>query len=305
MVKKRKRGIESKKGLYGFIFIGPWIFGVLSFVLIPMIKTIAYSFSDVAVDESGSIVLDFIGLENFKYLFKVDPNYITNLKDAVISFLYSMPTIVILSLLFAIVLNQQFKGRMVARSIFFLPVIISTGVVVEMLTTGMAGKSAAMANVSDVAANSGLVSNMIDFDLVLKQLNFPSAVTELFSKYTSIIFDLIWSCGIQIVLFISGLQTIPSQLYEVSKVEGATKWEEFWYVTIPMLKNVILLVMIYTCIDTLVTSKNQVISQSFETMQTMNYGSSSSMLWMFFVIAGLISALFIGLYYRLCMRRWQ
>ena len=256
--------------------------------------------SDVYFDMDGALKTDFVLFSNFKYLFNVDPDFINNLRDSIVTFSYKLPVIVILSLLFSIMLNQKFKGRLFMRSLFFLPVIIASGVVMEKIT----GFSGARMSVSG-SVNNVYASGTSDLQQILINLNFSDTVVAVLLKYIFQIFNLIWSIGVQTILFISGLQTIPAQLYEVSKVEGATKWEEFWFITVPMLRNIIFLVMVYTIIDLFVTVDSPVVGQAYALLDSLQYGLSSSMLWMYFVIAGTISGVLLFLYNRLCIRKWE
>ena len=156
---------------------------------------------------------------------------------------------------------------------------------------------------SSGAGNYG--SSMIDFDAILGNLGLPEDITKIIGDYIGSIFNLLWNCGIQIVLFIAGLQTIPDQLYEVSKVEGASKWEEFWYITIPMLGNSILLVMVYTMID-IFTQKTGVMKSAFELMdEKLVYDRSSAMLWFYFIIVAVIMSLVLAIYHRFCLKKWN
>ena len=129
--KRRASSFEARKARYGFYFIVPWLFGMATFFLLPLVKSIWYSLSDVYFDMDGALKTDFVLFSNFKYLFNVDPDFINNLRDSIVTFSYKLPVIVILSLLFSIMLNQKFKGRLFMRSLFFLPVIIASGVVME------------------------------------------------------------------------------------------------------------------------------------------------------------------------------
>ncbi|MBR5011968.1 MAG: sugar ABC transporter permease, partial [Clostridia bacterium] len=245
--KKRKKGVEQLKSRYGRLFVLPWEIGLVLFFIVPIITSLIYSFSDVVLS-SGGITSSWAGLKWYEYIINKDPNYMTALKGAISNFAVQLPIIVALSLILAIILNQKFAGRMMARAIFFLPVIIATGVILDLLTSEYINVSLVTSSAeSSGAGNYG--SSMIDFDAILGNLGLPEDITKIIGDYIGSIFNLLWSCGIQIVLFIAGLQTIPDQLYEVSKVEGASKWEEFWYITIPMLGNTILLVMVYTMID--------------------------------------------------------
>lgn len=306
MSKKQKRikGIESKKSLYGRMFVLPWEIGIVLFFLIPIVQSIWYSFCDVWLDIEG-IMTDFWGLENYKYIINENPSYVKNLTTSLTNFSYSLPIIVIVSFILAIVLNQKFKGRVFFRSLYFLPVIIATGVVMSYLTESVGGNQNPIIQLTTDASNE-YVSGGIDFQAVLTALNLPEEITSLMAKYIGMIFNLLWDCGVQIVLFIAGLQTIPEQLYEVSKVEGATSWEEFWYITLPMVSNTLLLVIIYTVIDLLTKQSDPVMKQAYALMnQNQDYSHSSAMMWMFFAIIGLITALVLFLYNRLCMKRWN
>ncbi|MBQ8550589.1 MAG: sugar ABC transporter permease [Clostridia bacterium] len=303
--KRRVRGIESKKSLYGRMFVLPWEIGIILFFLVPIGQSIWYSFTEVWLDPIEGITTYFTGLENFKYILNEDPKFVDNLTTSLTNFTYSLPIIVIVSFIFAVVLNQKFKGRVLFRSLYFLPVIIATGVVMEFLTQSVGGNQNPIIQLSTDASNA-YVSGGIDFEGVLNSLNFPAEITELMAKYINMIFNLLWDCGVQIVLFIAGLQTIPEQLYEVSKVEGATSWEEFWYITLPMVSNTLLLVIIYTIIDLLTKTTDPVMTQAYNLMNmNQNYYHSSAMMWMFFAIVGVITAAVLFLYNRICARRWN
>ena len=307
MAKKKKhvKGIESKKSLYGRMFVLPWEIGIVLFFLVPIIQSIYYSFSDVWLDPIEGIMTEFVALDNFKYILQENPSYIKNLTTSLTNFSYSLPIIVIVSFILAVILNQKFKGRMIFRSLYFLPVIIATGVVMTYLTESVGGNQNPIIQLSTDASNE-YVSGGIDFEGVLTALNMPQEITDLMAKYINMIFNLLWDCGVQIVLFIAGLQTIPEQLYEVSKVEGATTWEEFWYITLPMVSNTLLLVIVYTVIDLLTKTNDPVMKQAYLMMnQNQNYYHSSAMMWFFFAIIGVITAVVLFLYSRICLKRWN
>lgn len=298
---KKQKGIESRRSRTGFYFILPWFVGIVLFFLSPLIQSILFSFSDVTLGSSGGLEFDFEGFKNFRYIFATDGSFTVNLRNAITSFAYSMPIIVILSLVFACVLNQKFKGRIFARALFFLPVIIASGVVMTMINSSGYGEPVTMS----LGGTNSYMGNMIDFNAVLGQMGFSASIVDFFSIYISKIFTLIWSIGVQTILFISGLQTIPAQLYEVSKVEGASKWEEFWYITVPMLKNIIFLVIIYTMVELCLAEDNAVITQAYNLMQVMIYGRSSAMLWVYFIATFAFSGVILLAYNRFCMKRWE
>ena len=297
-LKRKKRGVEALKSFYGRMFVLPWVIGLLLFFVVPLASSIYYSFCNVSIIEGG-VKTTFVGLTHYKYAINEDPDYMNHLSTALSGFAVQLPIILALSLILAIILNQKFHGRMVARAIFFLPVIIATGVIISYLVkAGMV-----LGDTSGDAAAA--YSNMINFDQILGNLGLPEEINELISGYISSVFNLLWSCGVQIILFISGLQSIPDQLYEVAKVEGCSKWEEFWYITFPMLGQNILLVMVYTMIE-LITAKKNVMSAAYDLMSTQTvYDRSSAMLWMYFVIVGLFMAAILAVYNRFCLKKWS
>ena len=297
--KRRASSFEARKARYGFYFIVPWLFGMATFFLLPLVKSIWYSLSDVYFDMDGALKTDFVLFSNFKYLFNVDPDFISNLRDSIVTFSYKLPVIVILSLLFSIMLNQKFKGR------YSCALVLSACNYRKRRCYGKDHRLFRRQNSVSGSVNNVYASGTSDLQQILINLNFSDTVVAVLLKYIFQIFNLIWSIGVQTILFISGLQTIPAQLYEVSKVEGATKWEEFWFITVPMLRNIIFLVMVYTIIDLFVTVDSPVVGQAYALLDSLQYGLSSSMLWMYFVIAGTISGVLLFLYNRLCIRKWE
>ena len=300
MRRRKATGIERLKVRYGRMFVIPWTIGFILFFLVPLVESIAYAFSHVSlVDEN---MLTFAGFEHFRYLIKDDLNFIDNLKDAVISFIYSLPIIVALSMIFALILNQKFRGRLFARAVFFLPVIIATGVVMKFVTGEAIGNGAALNTaMGDTQSYSG-----IQFDQLLINLGLPQSVTELLSDYIARVFNLVWSCGIQILLFVAGMQSIPDQLYEVSKIEGATAWEEFWFVTFPMLGNVTFLVLIYTIVDLFTAFDNPIMKQAYKLISENSlYDRSSAILWGYFVVVGIVGGLILLAYNKILMKKWN
>ena len=304
---KHVRGIESKKSWYGFYFVLPWIIGMVLFFIIPLVNSFLYSFASV-VPEEGYMELSWLGLENYRYLFVQDESFTADLFSAVGDFFTSMPIVVIVSLMLALILNSNFKGKTVFRGIFFVPVIVATGVVMNHLSTPFGGFGAIVqlsSSVTEDAYSAVGTGGGMDFTELLNSLQLPTDITAWLSGMITDIFNTIWTCGIPVVLFIAGLQTIPAQLYEASKVEGATKWEEFWYITLPCIGQTLLLVIIFTLIELLTQTNNAIITQAYDLINKPEYGLSSAMLWVFFAIIGAIIGIVILLYSRFCLKRWE
>ena len=295
--KKSKRGIESLKSKYGLMFVSPWIIGFIIFFAIPLFQSVIYSFSKVLITENG-IVKEFIGLKNFRFILLEDPEYTNNLSSSLTQFFTSLPFILLISLVLALLLNQKFRGRLFFRALYFMPVIIATGTVITILfkTTS--------SDITDSTVSDSLTGSMFSIEDLIRWLDLPDAISKYVSKIMNDILDLIWSSGIQTVLFIAGLQSIPSSLYEVSKVEGATKWEEFWFITFPMLHRVTLLVAVFTMVELIVSNSMPVVSKAFSMMISGNYDETSAMLWLYFLVVGAIMAGLVLLYNKLLVKRW-
>lgn len=296
--KVKHRGIESLKNRYGWMFVSPWVIGFVLFFAIPLFQSIIFSFSDIVVTEDG-VVKTFAGIKNYNYILMQDADYTNNLTLSLTEFIYSLPFIILISLVLALLLNQKFKGRLFFRALYFMPVIIASGVVMDLLFQTTSSNLSSNAAVSD-----SLTGGMFSVEDMIEWLDLPIAISGYVSSVMNNILDLIWSSGIQTVLYIAGLQSIPSSLYEVSRVEGATKWEEFWFITFPMLHRVTLLVGIFTMVELIVSKDMPLVSKAYKLMLAGNYDETSAMLWTYFIIVGAIMALLVLLYNKLLVKRW-
>ncbi len=302
-MKIKKRGIEVNKRRYAYIFVSPFIFGIIVFVLIPLIQCFIYSFSDVTMSPEG-LKLSFTGLKYYKYLFLEDANYIDIMAGSMTSLFTSIPMVVALSMILALILNQKFRGRLLARMVFFLPVIIASGAVMKILASFSMQENMVSSGTGAAEQQAAQYMQVIDFAAILEQLNLPDQISSLIQTYLSNTFNLIWSCGIPILLFVAGLQTIPAQLYEVGKVEGITAWEEFWFITVPMMGRIILLVLFYTMVD-LFISKSALVNNVINEINRQNYSKGSAMIWPYFLLVGIVIGIVVIIYDRLCLKKWE
>lgn len=298
MRSKKNRGINALKAKYGWICISPWIVGLILFFISPIIQSIIYSFSSVSLGVGG-MNIQFVGLKNFRYIFLENADYLDYVAQAFVKFVYSFPVIIILSLILALMLNQEFKGRILFRALYFLPVIIAAGPVLKTVL------SAEQSGISNIAQDESIAMSMFNVSEIVDAVGLPQQLATYFVSIIDGITGLIWNCGIQTVLFIAGMQAIPMLLYEVSKVEGATKWEEFWLITFPMLGRVILLVSVFTMVELMVDPTNPLISLAYSFMKSQFYGESSAMLWSYFVVIGLIMAALLAIFKKTCLDKWE
>ena len=295
---KRNRGIEELKSRYGLMFVLPWIIGLIMFFFVPIFQSLFYSFCSVVITSDG-VITTWVGLENYHEILKVDPNYTTWLSESVLNFAYSLPIILVLSLVLAMILNQKFRGRIFFRALYFLPVIIATGKVMGyiFMTTNE--------DLASMGVSSGMASGLISVEDLTGALNLSNDIADFVSNAINNIFNLVWSCGIQIVLFIAGLQSIPASLYEASRVEGATKWEEFWFITFPMLSRITLLVGVFTMVELFINERSPMIEQVYSRMRGGQYDISSAMIWFYFIIAIAIMGILMLLFVKFIIKRYN
>lgn len=297
MKKKKAAGIETLKARYGTMFSLTWLIGMLFFFVVPIVLSIWYSFSDIKID-ANKVTVVLTGLKNYKHLINTDPKYVKNLISGISSIFSKVPFILVLSMILGMFLNNEFKGRIFFRSLYFLPVIISSGVVLDLFL------EAAQGDATSVAGADSLSFGMMNFAQLLEGLNLPTNIQQYLATALDNLFMLIWQSGIQIVLIIAGLQTIPDLLYEVAEVEGATKWEQFWFITLPMMIRTILIVLIYTIVEAVTIKTNSVISQGYNFFYNLEYGLGSAALWLYFILVAAIIAIVLFLFNKVFLKKW-
>ena len=277
---RKKLAYEKRKALYGYGFIGLWMIGTLFFFLIPLVKSLWYSFNEVSIGE-GKMLTSFVGLDKFDYVLTVDENYADYLKDTLLETLWKTPLVVVFSLFIAVILNQKFKGRTFARAVFFLPVIIATGPVYKIINGDM-----------DSTGNTGAgqFSTMFSTDLVGELMQFlgiyglSDNMSTLIQTVADNIFGIVWSAGIQILIFLAALQNIPPSAKEAAQMEGATAWEYFWKITFPYVSPFILANLIFTVVDSFTSPTNKVMGRILDMKEDWKFGEASAMAWIYFLI---------------------
>lgn len=282
--KGRSIPYEKRKALYGLGFIALWLVGTIYFFIMPVIESIIYSFCDTLpnTDGSGGMNLDFVGLKNYKNAFTVHPSYSLSLVEVLKDTALKTPLILVFSIFIAIILNQKFKGRVFARAVFFLPVIIATGPVIDIINGNMTS--------GGYSGGSEQFNSLFETDLVGELLtylgiyNISDKLTEIINTLTSDIFNLVWNSGIQILLFLAALQNISPSAKEAAQMEGATAWEYFWKITLPSISPMIVASLVYTVVDSFVAPDNSVMKILLTKSSNWEFGYQAAMLWAYFII---------------------
>ena len=289
-MKRRSKyeGLQKRKAIAGYLFILPFIIGFLAFMVKPFFQSLYMSLCDVQVGPGGFTNV-YWGIKNFVEAFTVDLNFTRLLTEELSRMLINVPAIIVFSFFAALLLNQEFKGRAFVRGIFFLPVILSSGVIL-----GVEYDNPIMAEMRDVIEMNGGEAISIT-DTIKEILNTSGVGNRVFQVVFDIIdgiYDVVLASGIQIIIFLSGLQTISKSMYEAASIEGCTSWESLWKITFPMISPLLLVNLVYTIVDFCMRTDNQVIRKIQDTMLAkLSYGPASAMAWIYF---GIVMAI-IGL----------
>ncbi|MCU6710203.1 sugar ABC transporter permease [Paenibacillus sp. J5C_2022] len=261
----RRMKASTLRRLEGSLFIAPWVSGFLLFMAFPLGYSFYMSFHDVKVLADG-IKMTFLGLENYQYILFTNGSVLYNdLIPFLQQALLMIPIIVIFSLLVAIMLNQKFKGRGLFRTIFFLPVIFSTGQIVnEFLTQG--------------EGDLGFLERY-NIAFYIREAVSPRLAEPIIGVMDSFVLVL-WYSGVQILIFVAGRQTISASVYEAARIDGASPWETFWKITLPGMLPFIMLNTLYTIVDLFTFPTNPIITKVTNT----HYGQSSALVWIYLVI---------------------
>lgn len=284
-----KRNISRQRAMWGRMFIFPWLVGIIYFFIVPMIQSAVYAFSDMNVTAHG-VRFHYIGFENFIYIFTQDANFVRNLTSSVLNVIYQVPVIVILSLLVAVVIRNRFFGRTLVRAIFFFPVIIASGVVITILKEQVLMSSAVS------SSQQAYLFSTPSFDVFADKLGFPSFLTQYISGIVNGFFTIMWKAGVQMVLMLAAVTNIPVSAYEAADIEGATAWEKLWKITFPLVSPTILVILIYSIIDSFTDYGNlimRMISSYFEKGQY-EYSTAIGLVYFFIIlfIVGVLQSAF-------------
>lgn len=276
-LKKKSISLEQKRIRWGYIFALPFAVGFVLFFLSPLILYVILGFSKLSLTNQG-MQLNPVGLENFRQVLFVRVGYFEQVLKSLGELLLTSPAIVLYSLFVATLLNQEFTGRGAVRAIFFLPVIMASGIAAVSNNDSLMGH-AIHALSGDVSLtgdgdNTSMVKGLMD----LLGASFSPQMFSFVSNLVGKIYTITMSSGVQILIFLAGLQGISPSLYEASSIEGATSWENFWKITLPMISPVVLVNSVYTIVDQLGGASNAVIMDMYDTALKQNqFGFSSAM----------------------------
>ena len=281
--KVRPGRLEKREARMGYFFIAPWLIGVILFLLYPLGQSFRYMWYNIRITPLGTNFIP-VGTGNFTQIWLENPEFPQGLVKYIWQTIVEVPIIVVFALLIAMMLNGKIKFKGFFRLIFFLPVIIVSGPVMNMLVSEGASTIPSM-NVQAIISA---------FSIFLPQ-KAAEGVGEIFSNMIMIL----WYSGVQILIFLSALQKVDPALYEAAKIDGGSGWECFWKITLPTIKPMILLNAVYTVIFLSSNEQNELINMienaMFSGTKEKGYGYASAMAWMYAIIVTLIVLIFFAL----------
>ncbi len=268
-MKKIRIGLVTRREMKGYIFLLPWLIGFALFFALPLVQSFIYSLNDVKITANGR-KMSYIALENYRYLFQDDTVFVEQLKNFYADAILRLAVILVFSLVIAMMLNQNIKGKGVFRTLFFLPIIVVSGPVLERLVN----EGATTVPLIESYGVNGIVEAVL-----------PRALARPLSGLFSQLILVLWYSGVPILIYMTGLQKINSSLYEASKIDGANGWISFWKITLPSLRPMILINGVYILVFLATTGINEVIAtindRMFSTTVGGGYGHASAMAWVY------------------------
>lgn len=275
---------KSKEGLMGYAFISLWIVGFLIFSVYPIIYSFYLSLNEVLIQADGIKTIP-VQLKNYTNLFTLNMEFLRNLLDYFKTMFISVPLVVILALILAKLLNSKTKGQTLFRTIFFMPVIIISGPIMEIFTKNLVFES------------------LIDFEslTLLNSIQRSSLVllSDVVIFLVTNIADILWYTGVPIVIFITGFQRLPGDIYEAASIDGASAWQCFWKLTLPAMIGFIAINIVFTVIQMSTIDSMPIISSISSAMFDMNkgFGYATAMAWIYFIAMLVIISIFMLIMY--------
>ena len=286
---KNKSKLAKNKGLYGYIFIAPLLFGLIVLFGIPIMQSIVFSFCKITISANG-FSPTFNGFSNYYKVLFEETTYREAVARSILNMLLNVPLITIFSFFVANILNQKFFGREVIRVIFFLPLVLSSAALISFDNADMLQGTMASGGFKEATSILGGFES-VNFAEFLIESGFPSKLVEYLTTAADRIYEIVILSGVQVLLFLAGLQSIPRSAYEAASIEGATGWECYWKITFPLISPIVFTCVIFTIIDSFAASSNETVNLIQSTaFDNQNFGLSSAMSWIYFVMIIIILA---------------
>lgn len=279
--------LTGREALAGILFVSPFLIGFFGLFLPMIIESLRFSFSNMEVTAAGYVLTKAAsnGWEHYERALLIDPDFNLMLLESIKNMIVQVPLVIIFSFFAANLLNQEFHGRAIARSVFFFPVILTSGVVM-----GLENSDLLVQTLSTTGLTAEDASNMLNITKFLREYtNLPPMIVTFLADAVNGLYDIVVASGVQILIFLAGLQSISPSLYEASSMEGATSWENFWKITFPMISPMILVNSVYTIIDLFTNETNEMMTEIKTVIfSEIKYGLGSAMSWIYFICIAVV-----------------
>ena len=300
--KKRKgKSLEKQKAKMGWLFVAPFLIGFVLIYLPLIFDSIKFSFSEIQTQPGSGYITEFIGFKNYSAALFEDPDFVKSLDTTLGELALNITATVIFALFMAIMLNQKMRGRAVFRAIFFIPVIVSTGIIDSIdarntLADVMQGVTDTTGGAIEGASRGSEFISAIDVARFFSGMQIGTEMVTWIQNLVNNVYDIVNRSGVQMLIFLAGLQSISPAIYESCYMEGASSWETFWKITFPMISPMILVNLVYTVIDSFTSSSNTVIN-TINTIydESGRMTEATAMSWIYFLIVMLILAILAGI----------
>lgn len=294
MASKKRKGssLMAKKARAGYWFLLPIVLGLIFIFLPALFNSLIYAFNTVTI-EFANLKMEFVGIQNFKDIIS-DSTFLETLLTALRGIFLDTTVIILFSFFMSNVLNQKFVGRGLVRTIFFLPVVLAVGIVADMEAANEMYNSMTLVEEGSVAGGFDQMGMAAMFSIatILNSMGLPAQLVTIVQSILTGMYDILNSSGVQILIFLSALQSINPSVFEAAKVEGATKWEEFWKITFPMLTPSLLVCTVYTIISTFTNPIYGIMNYIENTaFSNAKLGYASALSWLYFVIIIVVLAI--------------
>jgi ABC-type sugar transport system permease subunit len=296
--RRRKVSLDSRKARAGYVFVAPFLLGIILIYIPILLDSIWFSLGHLEGEIVNGVRVSkyyFDGLQYYISAFTDSSGYVASLISGIQQLIFEVPAVIIFSLFIAVVLNQKMLGRAAFRAIFFVPVIISTGLM-ETINANDIMSGATEGGITDGSGGSGAsdIISTLDVEKLFATMKVGGELVTYVVSIVNDVYNIINYSGVQMLIFLAGLQSISPSIYEACRIDGATGWETFWKVTFPMISPMILVNAVYTIIDAFTRTQNptmKFITTAYEQSNSLG----TAMAWIYFIIVMLIIAVVSGI----------
>ncbi len=298
--KRRRASLDARKARSGYVFVAPFLIGIVLIYIPILLDSIWFSFNKLNnnhfVDGVRVPIFESVGLEYYREALLGSSSFVSALLQGLQELIFEVPAVIIFSLFIAVVLNQKMLGRAIFRAIFFIPVIISTGLMETLIHSDVMSEEME-GGIDDGSGsnNASEIISVLDVQKLFGSMKVGGEIVTYVVQIVNDVYNIINYSGVQMLIFLAGLQSISPSIYEASQIEGATGWETFWKITFPMISPMILVNAVYTVINAFTRTTNPAMKYINDYFNNAAQHEATAMSWIYFIVVILIIAVVTGI----------